>query len=253
MSLDQRLQHASSFLGRAAGAVERERRTEPRSTDLYERLIGIGIAQDWVGWARHLLALKYTKTKKDESDRAHGIAELTRFTFMWTAANALFARDSVLNLLHANANSIKSELSRYRVLFQSALVPDADQAQAIQTLHAILALEVKTRDFPWTTSSSPPTLVEIVYHKYTTSAERQRGIGRELGRALADRSLVRLDLPLLIYATRNWNIHGVLLSSSFRGTRKKFDMWIDTTNRICAAVLEGCARALWQVLVERAP
>ena len=38
-----------------------------------------------------------------------------------------------------------------------------------------------------------------------------------------------LDLPILIYATRNWNIHGV---ESYRARseerEKKFNIWIDS-------------------------
>ncbi len=57
-----------------------------------------------------------------------------------------------------------------------------------------------------------------------------------------------LDLPTLIYATRNWNIHRVLLSSSFRGTRKKFNVWIDTVNIALARILEGAVVALQKAI-----
>ena len=92
--------------------------------------------------------------------------------------------------------------------------------------------------------SSPSTILEVIYFKYTVSTEQTHGLGKELLRAATTKNYHDLGSPTLIYATRNWNINGVLLSSSFRGTRKRFNIWIDTVNMALARVLEGTAAAL---------
>lgn len=84
----------------------------------------------------------------------------------------------------------------------------------------------------------------MIYYKYTVAHEQTRGLGKKLFHAATSANYLPLDLPTLIYATRNWNIHGVLLSSSFRGTRKKFNIWIDTVNLALARILEGTASAI---------
>ena len=108
----------------------------------------------------------------------------------------------------------------------------------------VLALPMHVQYFPWAPVNSPPTILEVIYFKYTVAHEQTRGLGKKLFRAATTKNYHALDLPTLIYATRNWNIHGVLLSSSFRGTRKKFNIWIDTVNMGLARVLEGTAIAL---------
>jgi hypothetical protein len=98
--------------------------------------------------------------------------------------------------------------------------------------------------FPWTPINNPPTILEVIYFKYTVASEQSRGLGKKLLKAATTDNYESLDLPTLIYATRNWNIHGVLLSSSFRGTRKKFNLWIDTINLTLAEVLANSSKAL---------
>ncbi|MGB7282521.1 MAG: hypothetical protein WBE13_09695 [Candidatus Acidiferrum sp.] len=70
------------------------------------------------------------------------------------------------------------------------------------------------------------------------------GIGRKLLDVAQTGNYNDLGITTLIYATRNWNIHGVLLSSSFRGQRKKFSVWLSVVNLALAKVLEGSAKAL---------
>jgi hypothetical protein len=94
----------------------------------------------------------------------------------------------------------------------------------------------------------PPTILEVIYFKYTVAQEQSRGVGKKLLRAATTRNYRDLDLPTLIYATRNWNIHGVLISTSFRGTIKKFNVWINTINMALARVLEGAAVELQKAL-----
>jgi|688.fasta_scaffold245820_1 hypothetical protein len=238
------LSAAAKNFGQCAKAIELRAGSTPLTPNDYECLIGFGMAYDWVGWARHFSELSYTDKRRSVSDRAHSINELTRFTFLWTAANALFARTNVLHLLDPNIASRSTELERFRVLFNSSNLSTAIITAREKSLHSLLRLPMHVQHFPWTPINNPPTILEVIYFKYTVPNEQSRGLGKKLLKAATTGNYESLDLPTLIYATRNWNIHGVLLSSSFRGTRKKFNLWIDTINLTLAEVLANSSKAL---------
>lgn len=236
------LHSASRLFGQCAGVVDGS--ATPRSALEYERLMGFGIATDWLTWGRHIQSLQYADKKRGDSERAHSLTELTRFTFAWTAANALFSRDEVLVLLDPAAPTRRSELDRFRVLYEHSGVSAADVNGIVTKLHKLLQLQMKVQHFPWPSVNTPPTILEVIYFKHTVPKEQTRGLGKKILHAITTGNYADLDLPTLIYATRNWNIHGVLLSSSFRGTRKKFNLWIDSINIALARVLEGSGKAL---------
>lgn len=221
------LGRTSRDLQNASGKISRER-PQPLSTGDYELLMGFGIASDWIGWAHALKEITYTVKRRTNSDRAASVNEATRFMFMWSAANALFARPMITDLIaHGNP---RSELDRFRILYSKTAMDQAEKARMLSTLHSLLGVTVKVSHFPWPTVNTYPTLLELIFHKHTVPDQQSMGIGRKMQQAIVSNNLNHLDLPDLIYATRNWTVHGVLLSSSFRGTSKKFKLWIDTAN-----------------------
>ncbi len=247
-SLKYIIGHAAKHLGHCAKSAEAKANPSGITPVEYERLIGLGMARDWLGWARDLQSSNYSNKKRSKSDRTHSLNELTRFTFMWTATNALFARSAVIELLDSTAPSKKSELDRFRILFQHCGLPRTDARAIEHILHSLLALPMHVKHFPWSSVNKPPTILEVIFFKYTVANEQSRGLGKKLLQAATTNNYEALDLPTLIYATRNWNIHGVLLSSSFRGTRKKFNVWIDHINLALARVLDGSAEALLKAI-----
>jgi hypothetical protein len=58
---------------------------------------------------------------------------------------------------------------------------------------------------------------EMIYFKYTSTPQKKKGIGRYMGQCVLQGTTFAPDLPFLIYASRNWHFHGVLLTSSLRG------------------------------------
>jgi hypothetical protein len=244
MTLTSSLTQAATNFGQCAKLIENKAAPNPLPPVGYEQLIAFGMARDWVGWAKDFGSIAFTNRRRSKSDRAHALNELTRFTYMWTAANAVFARTEVLRLADPTIASGASELERFRVLFKRSGLSPSDIAAKENTLHSLLRLPMNVKHFPWVATNSPPTILEVIYFKYTVQAEQTRGTGKKILNATVTGNYAALDLPTLIYATRNWNIHGVLLSSSFRGTQKKFDLWIDTINLALAQVLEGSSKTL---------
>jgi hypothetical protein len=230
---------------RCAGRAKKRLASPSPLPDL-EILVGVGIAANWIGWAAELSAVRFTGHRR-KSDRLQSLVELSRFTYMWAAANALFSRPSILALLGAPPNTA-GELSSFRVLHQIAGVPGTTEAANLKTLHTILDIPMKVKDFPWLPSGVTPKLFEVIYYKYTTASEQARGFGKKLAAASAAGTISSVDLPTIIYATRNWHVHGVLLSSSFRGPSKKFELYINTINKSLAEVLDGVGNHLLTLL-----
>lgn len=238
------LKAASKTLGQCAKLIDGGRSPINRTLSEYERIIGIGMARDWVEWGRCLKDITYTNKRLSGSGRAGSLNGITRFTYLWTATNALFARSAVLTLLDATAGSKTSELERFRILFNNSNISSANILAFESTLHGLLAVPIEVKHFPWVSANTSPTILEIIYYKYTVSTEQSRPFGKMLLQAATTGNYSMLDLPSLIYATRNWNIHGVLLSSSFRGTQNKFNLWIETVNMALAKVLQGSSVSL---------
>jgi hypothetical protein len=149
------LRKASTNLGQSAKAIAAKSGRTALSASDYEILIGLGIALDWIGWARDLDCISYTNSKRESFERAYGTSELTRFTFMWTAANALFSRGSILSLIDPSTSGIGSELERFRILFDGSWLADVDEKAYVNNLHAILSMPMHVQHFPWTAVNSP--------------------------------------------------------------------------------------------------
>jgi hypothetical protein len=218
----------------------------PSTLPALEILLGVGIAADWIGWAAELSTIKFTGHRR-KSDRLQSLIELSRFTYMWAAANALFSRPAILARLGAPTNT-SGELNSFRILHRSAGILSPNETAHLKTLHAILDVPMKVRDFPWLPPGVTPKLFEVIYFKYTTASQQKLGFGKKLLAASAAGTISLVDLPTIIYATRNWHVHGVLLSSSFRGPSKKFEVYINTINNALAEILSGVGNQLLALL-----
>jgi hypothetical protein len=116
-------------------------------------------------------------------------------------------------------------------------------------LHLILSSTRHPDDFPW--ASLPAVrLIDLIYYKYTPDSYKGRG---PTGKAIEDvvvqgKPVSSLDLPTLMYATRNWTVHGSLVDSSFRGAPQQYQLYITTITKAVAITLGGYAVALESAL-----
>jgi hypothetical protein len=211
-----------------------------------EVIVGVGIAADWLRWAASLEELSFSKRAEKHSRRVEGMAELTRFNFLWTATNSIFARPAILGMFLPNGTKIDpmSELKRFRVLVNSAQLNPADVKTWSDNLHKILGSEIQTKSFPWLPAGRVTSMWDVIHHKYTVKKQQNLGVGKEISKAIHSRNFASLDLSAIIYATRNWNVHGALISSSFRSTPAKFLVYIQTINNSLGQVLQGTSKVL---------
>jgi hypothetical protein len=237
------LHDARSLLGNAAGRIA-GRETAAYSLTTHERevVIGFGTSRDWIRWAMALVDLTFRTRAEQRSARGEGITESVRFNQMWTATNALYARDGVLRLIVPMAKLPTTDLDQFKLLYKAAS-PDAKlETSCISTLHRLLDMECATTGITPILGTANPTMWEVIYHKYCRPKDRTRGIGKVIGNALAKKQFPRPDGPTLIYGARNWAVHGMLLTSFFRGSRQKYLTFIDNITLLLAATLRGAAQ-----------
>ena len=262
----KKLDEARGILGKCASRVSTLRTTSHPLLDDNERelCIGLGTARDWIRWATALEDLTFSTKSETLSARTQGITESVRFNQMWTATNALFAKDSILSIASAPlplSKNVKGiEFKRFEVLYRFANIDTALERSCLDNLNALLSMECATPDVTGELKADgTPTMWEVIYHKYMRPEDRTRSIGKTIGNAIAhaksehakitqasrkDQPSLSVDGPTLIYAARNWAVHGMLITSFFRGSKQKYISFIDNIALLLSAVLEGASKKL---------
>jgi hypothetical protein len=243
-STQQNLIDARTNFRRCAKKLE-ERRIgdQPLGPTDREMQIGFGLCADWQRWAASLDDLRFSSKVEQRSSRTVGLTESTRFNCMWTGTNALFARDSILSLAKQPAPlpPLGGEESRFRLLYEFAQIP-APIAEAEQTLlNQLLRMECEAESLAGAPNKPSYMMWEIIFYKYIVAHQQTLGIGHRIATALASGACPYLDAPAIIYGARNWNVHGVLLSSSFRGTRRKYVAFMNSIMLLLSEVLARSA------------
>jgi hypothetical protein len=208
--------------------------------------LALGLCSDWQRWAASLTGLSFYGKGERLSSRREGILESTRFAYAWTGTNALFSRDEILELILNKPlpNNQRSELARFRILYDFAQLPQALVDRDETLFNNLLNMECTAKSLPGAAARSHYRMWEVIFYKYITADQRKIGIGKIIDSAVQSGTLPKLDVPLILYAARNWQVHGVLISSSFRGTRRKYQTFIDGINFILSEVLARSAGGL---------
>jgi len=185
---------------------------------------------------------------------------------MWTATNALFAKDSILTVVSSpvplTAAIRASEIKRFDVIYKVAGLNPALEGTCVDTLNELLSMECKADGLVGVfTADDTPIMWEVIYEKYMRPDDRSRPLGKLINAAIkkaqsahttakaagtkrTDQPKPLVQGPDLIYAARNWAVHGMLLTSFFRGSRQKYITFIDNITLLLAAVLDGASRNL---------
>ncbi len=261
---EKNLNKARKQLGKCAAKVSGRKATSGvLSASEKEMLLGFGTARDWVRWAGALKDLSFSTKSEKKSARAQGITESVRFNQMWTATNALFAKEPILMLALSpdplTAQIANSEFRQFEVLYGFAGLDAKLEKNCVDNLNALLSIECQTDNLTGELKADgTPTMWEVIYWKYMRQQDRKRPMGRIISAALRRAQIENVKAgsnrcdqphpvatgPALIYAARNWAVHGMLLTSFFRGTRQKYTSFIDSITLLLSAVLRGSAKNL---------
>jgi hypothetical protein len=239
------LSSARKFLGIAAKILVKREQANGALT-LAERTsqLSIGTAKDYIGWAEFMTHVEYQGNIERSSNRREGIAETLRFTQMWTAANALFAHDDVLRSAGGTVPFPKPEGDRFGALYNLAAIDGANEAASMQTLYQLLGMECKSVGLAPRLGLGNPTMWEVIDAKYSRPEDRARGIGKIIANAIASGNMPTPNGPTLIYGVRNWTVHGMLLTSFFRGSPQKYLTFINNITFLLAASLAGASQKI---------
>lgn len=209
-----KLESAGKTYGACARAVQTKSASpkKPTAQEL-ELLIGFGIASDWVRRAAALEPLQYDKRFMNKSAKSPAVAEMIRFTMAWSGLNALFARPEVLKLL--GGTSATSELKLFQYLLSNSGLSASAVAGYEAKLRALLSSTVVST-VPGHSPGTALPCIQVLHEKFTPQPYRSKGVGRTIQYAISSGNYTLLDLPTIVYAMRNWSVHGGLIGSSFR-------------------------------------
>lgn len=261
------LKQARRNLGKCASKIHARRTSAcPLNQNEHEMVIGFGTAHDWVRWAFALEDLKFSTKSEGLSARSQGIVESVRFNQMWTAVNALFAKDSILSVASSpvplTPTICSSELNRFDLIYRAANLNPSIEGPCVHNLNELLSMECQADGIVGVlTADGTPVMWEVIYHKYMRPEDKRRPLGRLINTAIQNAQVAHAAAdaagtkrtaqpkpqvrgPDIIYAARNWAVHGMLLTSFFRGSQQKYITFIDNITLLLAAVLDGSARTL---------
>ena len=247
------------------------------------RIQAFGTAQDYIRWAVALEKLASSTLGESRSARSAGITESVRFIQLWTATNALYSRNQILQLV-TNPHKDWGERKRFEELYAAARLVKSFEREVVDALTESLDIECNAigirrkikklkpprnapgrvqRPYNPSYKRNPaigthplykprkemsaveyPTMWEVIDQKYSRPEDRQRpySIGKTISEALAKGDWPRPTGPQLIYGARNWTVHGMLLTSFFRGSSAKYPAFIENIQLLLAAVLDRFAR-----------
>ena len=221
------------------------------SAEISEQIVGIGVAGEWVRRAAEMERITYVGDQLNRSQRQAALVELLRYGFAWFALNAVFTRPALLTVIGSAASTRlgskpqtslggrASEFEQFLRLFQLAPLPE--RAEQTRKLHELLARPTTPRLPDRPSGTSVPTL-SALHTKYLPRTAR--GVtGRAVADAATSGSVNTLDLPTLLYAFRNWAVHGNALDGAF-GTRPGFLTYVGVLVDVLAEVHVSTASEL---------
>lgn len=200
-----------------AAIVETRIQATGYSQILSDQIIGVGVAADWIRRSAEMEDIRYVGGQLNGSPRKRSFVELVRYRFSWFALNSIFSRPALLNVIGV-PRLADSEYEHFLVLFNCANIPTA--AARLKDLHSLLAATTSPR-MPGVPTGTTVRTLSAIHAKYLSSTPPRGTTAKAVAAAVATGNLSTLDLPTLLYAFRNWSVHGNALDGSF-GTRPGF-------------------------------
>lgn len=219
--------------GKTYSACAKRTATRAGVSGKAERLIGFNVASEWARRAGALMTMTYKGNLMNHSTRSRLVTETDRFQFQWTALNAIFGRPSILALVGPKGRRPRGvEMGQFRLVVEAAGVPAADVAARTKAPRNLLASPM---------SDGVTTLAAL--HTRHLMQLAGKATADTIARAARSGSFASLDLPILIYAARNWFVHGVMTDAAFHSPGK-FRAFVDTLNEALASVHQHAAAKL---------
>jgi hypothetical protein len=236
------LLQARKTYSKCAALLDLRIRAAGYTQGLSDQIIGIGIAADWLRRAAEMEDIQYLGTHLNRSSsRKAGFVELVRYGFSWFALNAVFTRPVLLQKIGTPA--AKGEYEDFLVLFNSAGIGSVPTR--LRDLHALLRAPTSPRLPGLPSGTAVPTL-SAIHAKYLPRNSHGK-TAKAVTAAATSGNIVALDLPTLLYAFRNWSVHGNALDGSF-GSRPGFLRYAEILQETLAEIHLATAISLQKSL-----
>lgn len=231
----KRLLDARKRYSECAKLIESRIKATGLSTVLSEQVIGTGVAVDWLRRAAEMDDISFMGSQLHNSEHKTSFVELLRFTFTWFGLNAIFSRPSLLRLIGSSATP--GEFGDFLVLFDATSLPNG--ASQLAELHDILSKSTSPR-MPGRKAGDQVTTLLAIQTKYLQHAAKKGSTAKQIDDAAQSGNIASLKLPTLVYAFRNWSVHGAALDGSF-GTRPGFARYVGILQDVMAEVHHNTA------------
>ena len=231
------LLEARKLYSEVARFFERKIQSNGLSPVLSEQIIGVGVAADWLRRAAEMERIEFIGSQLNDSKRSPSFVELLRFDFTWFASNAIFTRPELRDLIGKPKGT--AELDQFLVLYDNASIINASAIEA--RLQAILAAPTSPR-LPDAPAGTVVATLDAIRRKYQHTGIHGR-TAKAIEAAAITGNMAGLDIPTIIYAFRNWSVHGNALDGSF-GSRPRFLEFCRSLIGLLAEVHRDTAAAL---------
>lgn len=225
-----------------ARKVEESIKAQGYTASLSNKVIGIGVAAEWVRRAAEMDSIHYIGKNLNESKKSDLFIELLRFNFSWFALDAIFSRKDLLSLFAPLPNPCDSEYSKMSHLYTRAVPPN--ETVRLDKLYGLLNTTITTR-LPDTSNDSVSTLKAISL-KYLPNNIKGH-VAKLVKQAVQTENTECLKIPELLYLFRNWSVHGNALPGCF-GSHSRFLEYASLLQETLADVHYGTATKLMSLL-----
>lgn len=200
--------NARKVYSQCAKKIEQSIAAQELTVLLSNRIIGIGVAAEWLRRAAEMDNIHYIGKNLNKSKSNNLFIELLRFNFSWSGINAIYTRNDLLSLFGTPSNN--GEYSKFSLLYTNAVLPNA--IVRLQELHLLLNTQITTR-LP-NSSNHPVSTLKAIQLKYLPD-NVPGPVAKAMREAVDAGNANSLDMPILLYLFRNWSVHGNTLHGCF--------------------------------------
>jgi hypothetical protein len=224
-----------------ASKVENKIKTNTLDNSLSEKIVGLGVGTEWLRRATEMNEIQYIGKNLNKSRKNDSFVELLRFSFSWFSLNAIFTRPELRSLIGKPDGM--GEYNEFRVLYDNAVLTSA-QSRLLQ-LQTLLKTPTSPR-MPGKLKGEVVSTLAVISLRYLPQKSPGK-TAKAIKNAANSGDFSELDMPTLLYAFRNWSVHGNALDGCF-GSRPGFIQYTRLLQETLAEIHLQTSKDLYELL-----
>lgn len=228
---------------KCASKLENKIKEQGYMSTFSNSLISLGMTISWLERASEMEKICYAR--KDSPKKDQRFVEIIRFGFSWYAIDSLLSRKEILALTSASKKD-NTQIKKFLCHHQFSSLSNDKIIEFEASIKKFLMMKSKTR-LPDKPDKELVTALEVINVKCTSDEQRKRGISKQINEAIIQNDFGSLDLSTLLYAFRNWTVHGNVFDGSF-GNKAHFLDFIIQLNLASAEIHLGISEKLIELI-----